>query len=92
MTSLTTSVKDLQCDRYETTSAEVQSFLNQFYQQLIHQPVVFTTGGFYSLNLALLASIFTGITSYQIILVQFYVSAIPHDTFNNQTLTNISNV
>lgn len=87
MAALATTVKDLQCHHFENTSEEIQNFLHQLYTQLMHQPVAFTTGGFYTLNLSLLASIFTGITSYQIILVQFFVSTIPHDNFDNKSLT-----
>lgn len=76
MSSLATAIKNLQCENYSTTTLEVQDFLNQFYTQIIQQPVIFTTAGFYDLNLSLLASIFTGVASYQIILVQFYVSSL----------------
>lgn len=48
--------------------------MQNFYVQLVLQPVYFSAAGFYVVNFALLAAITTGIASYEIILVQFYAS------------------
>lgn len=75
MTSIKMATKNLQCEYYETATAEVQMFLNQFYLQLVHQPVVFTAAGFFDFDLPVLASMLTGVISYQIILLQFRTSS-----------------
>lgn len=69
-----TSIKVMESDHYDEIRAESREFLQSFYSQLINQPIVFTASGFYVINLPLLASIITGIVSYQIILVQFNAS------------------
>lgn len=74
MSSLATSVKKLQnfnCDRLRP---ETREFIQNFYFQLVSQPLIFTAAGFYVINFTFYASIITGVTSYQIILVQFYTS------------------
>lgn len=75
MSSLATMVKEMQCEHYETTTIEVQMFLNQFYQQLTSQPVVFSAAGFFDFDLPLLSSILTGVVSYQLIFLQFHISS-----------------
>ncbi|KAG5671383.1 hypothetical protein PVAND_001584 [Polypedilum vanderplanki] len=74
MTELATVVSKIECDNYEQLTDESREFVHKFYMQLNHQPVLFTAYGFYTINLALLASILTGIISYQIILIQFYAA------------------
>jgi hypothetical protein len=74
MSKIATVVSKIECDHYERLTDETREFAHKFYMQLNHQPIVFTAYGFYTINLALLASICTGIVSYQIILVQFYSS------------------
>ena len=74
MTKLATTVSKIECEYYEQMSEECQEFVHKFYLQLNHQPIIFTSYGFYTINLALFASITTGIVSYQIILVQFYAT------------------
>lgn len=69
-----TAINKLELDNYDDLQTETREFLQNFYLQVNHQPVVFTAFGFCTINLALLASITTGIVSYQIILVQFYAS------------------
>jgi hypothetical protein len=72
MTKITTAVCDIECENYEQLTDEAREFVHKFYMQLTHQPILFTAYSFYTINFALLASIITGIVSYQIILVQFY--------------------
>ncbi|KAL7025145.1 hypothetical protein ACKWTF_013364 [Chironomus riparius] len=48
--------------------------LRDFHMQIALQPLQFTTAGYYTINLQFLAGIFTGIASYEVILVQFYTS------------------
>jgi 7tm Chemosensory receptor len=55
-------------------NTELRDLLQNFSLELVHQPVTFTVHGFYVINLSLLASIATGIVSYQILLIQFYAS------------------
>lgn len=74
MTDLATTVSKIECENYDQLTDEAREFVHKFYMQLIHQPILFTAYGFYTINLALLASITTGIVSYQIILVQFYAT------------------
>ena len=76
MTDIAISIKNIQCEYLEQLRLEIREFLSNLYQQLIHQPVTFTAFGFYTINLGLLASISTGIVSYQIILLQFYASTL----------------
>jgi 7tm Chemosensory receptor len=58
-------------DQLDSKSHEI---LLSFYQQVIHHPIKFTAFGLYSINLQLLASIITGVVSYQVILIQFYAT------------------
>lgn len=74
MTNIATTLKLVEIKNYGQLNIEVQECIEKFYLQLNYQPVIFTTAGFYKINLALLASIATGIVSYQIILVQFYAA------------------
>lgn len=74
MMKLANKIVKIECDNFELLRSDTRDFLQNFYLQLMHQPVVFTAHGFYAINLALLGSIITGIVSYQIILVQFYAS------------------
>jgi hypothetical protein len=74
MTKLATVVSVIECDHYERLTDESREFVHKFYMQLNHQPVLFTACGFYTINLALLSAICTGIVSYQIILVQFHAA------------------
>lgn len=72
---ISTIINQIETEQHEQLHVEARDFLQSFYLQLIHQPVAFTAFGFYIINLTLLASIVTGIVSYQIILVQFYASS-----------------
>lgn len=74
MSEMATTVNKIGSENCEKLPPETREFLQNFYLQLVHQPVVFTAFGFYVINLTLLASITTGIVSYIIILVQFYAS------------------
>lgn len=74
MMKIATNINKIESDCYEQLRSETREFMQNFYAQVINQPVVFTAYGFYTINLALFASIITGIVSYQIILVQFYAS------------------
>ncbi|CRK88194.1 CLUMA_CG001975, isoform A [Clunio marinus] len=74
MCELATTLDVIQCEQFENIPTNVQIFLQSFYLQVNHQPVSFSAFGFYTINLTLLASIITGIVSYEIILVQFYAS------------------
>lgn len=74
MASFATTVKKIHCERAGNVSSDVRYAFDQFYLQLVHQPVTFTAAGFYAFNLSWLAAVFTGIATYLIILVQFYVS------------------
>lgn len=74
MNSLATTISKVESDNYDQHRGETRDFLQNFYLQLNHQPVVFTAFGFYTINLSLLAAIATGVVSYQIILVQFHAS------------------
>lgn len=74
MSKLATALSKIECENYECLKEESREFIHKFYMQLCQQPVIFTAYGFYNINLALLASITTGIVSYQIILVQFHSS------------------
>lgn len=76
MTSIAILIKNIECEHFDQLRPEIREFLGSLYQQMIHQPVVFTASGFYTINFTLLASISTGIVSYQIILVQFYASTL----------------
>lgn len=76
MTDISISIKNIKFEHFEHLRSEIREFLSDFYQQMIHQPVTFTAFGFYTINLGLLASILTGIVSYQIILLQFYASTL----------------
>lgn len=58
----------------EELGSRSREILEKFYYQLNLQPVKFSALGFYTINQALLASIVTGVVSYQIILVQFHTS------------------
>lgn len=64
----------MECQFYDQIKDETREFLQNFYLQLVHQPVKFSAMGFFTIDLTLLASIVTGIVSYEIILVQFYTS------------------
>lgn len=74
MMEIATNLNKFESEGFNELRGETREFLHNFYSQTIHQPVIFTAYGFYNINLALLASIITGIVSYQIILVQFYAS------------------
>jgi len=74
MSKLATALSKIECENYEGLKEESREFIHKFYMQLCQQPIIFTAYGFYNINLALLASITTGIVSYQIILVQFHSS------------------
>lgn len=74
MSNFATTVKKLQCQYYDQLKSETREFLQNFYVQLLLQPIYFSAAGFYVINFALLAGITTGIASYEIILVQFYAS------------------
>jgi len=74
MTKLTTIIKQQESDHYDLLDSEKRQFLQNFFMHLIHKPVAFTALGFFTINQALLASIITGIVSYQIILVEFYAA------------------
>lgn len=69
-----TTVKKLQNQYYEQMESEAREFLQNFYTQILLQPIYFSAAGFYVINFALMAGIVTGIASYEIILVQFYAS------------------
>lgn len=72
MSKIASQINNIQSDHYDQLNGDTRDFLQSFYLQVIHQPVKFTAMGFYTISLGLLASILTGIVSYQIILVQFY--------------------
>lgn len=72
MIKLATALSKCECDNFDSLLEESREFIHKFYMQLCQQPIIFTAYGFYNINLALLASITTGIVSYQIILVQFH--------------------
>ncbi|CRK88195.1 CLUMA_CG001976, isoform A [Clunio marinus] len=68
------TLNEMECDYYDLLTSETREFLQKFYLQLSHQPVIFTAFGFCNINLAMLGAIVIEIASYQIILVQFYAS------------------
>ena len=74
MNHLATKVCKTECENYEQMSLECRDFVHKFYMQINQQPIAFTAFGFCTINLPLMASIGTGIVSYQIILMQFYAS------------------
>lgn len=74
MTGIATTINKIELNNYDQLKPEAREFLQNFYLQVNNQPIVFTAFGFFTINLALLASITTGVVSYQIILVQFYAS------------------
>lgn len=74
MSGLLSTVGQIDCDKFDQLRGEARGFLRSFCLRLIHQPIIFTAFGFYTINFSLLASITAGIVSYQIILVQFYAS------------------
>lgn len=74
MSKIATTVNIVGSENCEQLPQETREFVQNFYVQLVYQPVVFTAFGFYVINRTLLASITTGIVSYIIILVQFYAS------------------
>lgn len=74
MTEIATTVNKFESENSDQLPPETREFAQNFFLQLVHQPVVFTAFGFYFINLTLLASITTGIFSYIVILVQFYAS------------------
>jgi gustatory receptor len=47
-------------------------FLEQFSLQLLHQKIQFTAFGFFNLDFTLLYTIVAAITTYLVILIQFY--------------------
>lgn len=71
---ISSKISEIQCQFYDKLLLRTLECLNNFYVQVNHQPIIFTTYGFYIINFGLLASIITGMVSYQIILVQFYAS------------------
>ncbi|CRK88197.1 CLUMA_CG001978, isoform A [Clunio marinus] len=71
---LATTVNKIECENFDYLKTDIRQVLESFYSQLISQPVEFTANDFYTINLALLGSIITSVTFYEIILVQFYAS------------------
>jgi 7tm Chemosensory receptor len=67
-------IVQLESKNYSKLSPEMREILQNLYQQVVHQPIRFTAFGFFPINLTLLASIMTGVVSYQVILIQFYDS------------------
>ncbi|CRL02091.1 CLUMA_CG015588, isoform A [Clunio marinus] len=54
---------------------EIQTlFIEQFSLQLLHQKIQFNAFGFFNLDLSLLYTIVAAITTYLVILIQFYIS------------------
>ncbi|CRK88200.1 CLUMA_CG001981, isoform A [Clunio marinus] len=49
-------INNFECDRYQEIDYITNELLKRFYLQLIYQPIRFTTGGFYTINLGLLTS------------------------------------
>jgi hypothetical protein len=74
MKTLAETIDKIECDHYDHIESETREYLQRFYLQLNHQPVVFTAYDFYTINLSLLGTLATTLVSYLIILVQFYAS------------------
>jgi 7tm Chemosensory receptor len=74
MEKLASTIVRMQVNHQDELTFEMREALQSFYCQVTMQPIEFSAYGFFTLNLALLASITTGILSYLIILVQFYAS------------------
>lgn len=74
MDSLASTVSEVSAENDENLSRESVDILQNLYLQVVHQPVTFTAGGFFEINMELFASMITGVVSYEIILVQFYAS------------------
>lgn len=87
MENFSINVNKIECNDFHIDE-EIRNTLHKFYLQLKLQPVMFTAFGFYKINLALLASVTTGVISYQIILVQFHQPAEGINA-NNITIDNV---
>lgn len=55
-------------------NAQLNLFMEQFSLQLLHQRLQFTAFGFFNLDFTLLYTIVAAITTYLVILIQFYIS------------------
>lgn len=67
-------IEQFETENHHNLDQESRITLNSFYMQLSSHPIFFTMLGFFNINLNLLAQILTGVTSFQIILVQFQAS------------------
>lgn len=74
MSQISVTINLVESDYHQKLSPETHQILRSFFSQVVNQPVKFTAAGFYTINLPLLASIITGVVSYQIILIQFHAS------------------
>lgn len=74
VSKIPTSIVNVELNHHRRLNPEMREVLQNFYLQTVHQPIRFTVFGLYTISLPLLASIITGIVSYQIILIQFYAT------------------
>lgn len=71
MDRIVTSINQIELSQHERKSGS-QDIINEALSQMHHQPIQFTIAGVFVINLSLVSSIFTGVATYLVILMQFY--------------------
>lgn len=74
MNNLIFHLENFETENFDVLSIVHRDIIRSFHAQLSTNPISFTVFGFFAIDLSLLASILTGIISFQIILVQFHAS------------------
>lgn len=59
---------------HEFHNEQQNLFFGQFSLQLLHQKIQFTAFGFFNIDFTLLYTTIASITTYLVILIQFYIS------------------
>lgn len=59
---------------HDMNNEQQNLFLEQFSLQLLHQKIQFSAFGFFNLDFTLIYAIVAAITTYLVILIQFYIS------------------
>ncbi|KAI4479086.1 hypothetical protein M0804_011225 [Polistes exclamans] len=79
---------DILCELYEPSiSKELRAEIRDFIIQLIQNPLLLTTCGFFNLDNTLISNVISTVTTYLVILIQ--VGNVPIPFYPNSTLSTI---
>lgn len=74
MDNILKAISVTETNNFREINDDGRTLLHNFYTQIGCRPIRFSVSGFYVIDFALMASMFTGIVSYQVILIQVYIS------------------